>query len=94
MSDRAGRNAGWWTPENERWFLTRLRAIRDGNEQPYTASRWLDILKGQKIASKLKRNTGRAAEDVLKANIGKLLHTLCMIDVLSQTLGHTAYPMT
>jgi hypothetical protein len=66
MSDRAGWNAGWWTPENERWFLTRLRAICDGNEQPYTASRWLEILKGQKIALKLKHNTRRAAEDVLK----------------------------
>ena len=66
MGGTAGANAGWWTPDNEAWFQKRLEAIRDGIEQPLTASQWTKALRGQKMAQRLRHKMEAAAGDVLQ----------------------------
>jgi len=66
MSASAGVNAGWWTPDNEAWFRKRRNGIREGTEQPLTTSNWLQALKGQKRAARLKRRAIEAADNAVK----------------------------
>ena len=66
MGGTAGANAGWWTPDNEAWFQKCLEAIHDGIEQPLTASQWTKVLRGQKMAQRLRHKMEAAAGDVLQ----------------------------
>jgi hypothetical protein len=65
MSAQSGMNVGRWTQQNESWFRKRLAAIRQGSEQPLTASQWASALKGQKKATRLRNRVNEMAKTMV-----------------------------
>lgn len=60
-------HAGYWTEQNERWFVERRNNIRAGKALPLTAKKWKDYLKyaDDKTAALLGTVT-QMTEDALK----------------------------
>ena len=52
--EASGMNAGYWTDENEDWYIARLHAIRNGNANIKTTKQWRSELKrGKRDLDKL-----------------------------------------
>lgn len=47
-------HVGYWTPWNEKWFLTRLRHIRTNEAEPYNARQWRNRLRQSTAARQLR----------------------------------------
>ena len=60
---------GYWTPDNEVWFLTHLGKIRVGEVQPQNARRWTNALKKYKFTAKIVHNYRSACTDYLSESL-------------------------
>lgn len=56
----------YWSADNERWFAARLRQIKEGNGQPFTASEWrTKLAKKTPHKSNVRRNARSFAKGTL-----------------------------
>lgn len=59
--ESSGLNVGYWSPDAERWFQMRLKAIRNGTAKLRRATEWKESMKLEKKSRDLTRANQTAA---------------------------------